>query len=94
MDNANLISPPDDQARAKAILDETPLPPELSTVTIELKDDYSGDPAMYLSFHVKDEVKLEDEHIARLSRYMMDVADRLLRSGVSRFPYVSLDQAA
>ena len=49
---------------------------------------------MYLSFEVKEGVTLGNEQIARLSRYMTEIVDKLIRSGVSRFPYASLDQAA
>ncbi len=94
MTSEQLPSTKDDEVGAKEILDQQPLPPEIAAVTIEMKEDYSGVPALYLSFQVQRQLKLEDDQILRLSRYMLAVQDRMLRSGISRFPYASLGRSA
>ena len=88
------FSQQEDQTRATEILNETPLPPEIFDVAMDFRNDSSGQPSLYLSFQVKPDVTLDRESIARISRFMSGVLDRLLRSGISRFPYASLDEAA
>jgi hypothetical protein len=83
-----------DEEKARAILSETPLPPELDRVSIKVKNDSDGTLALYLSFEVKAEAKLERETIERLSRYITSIQLRLVGAGMSLFPYASLDQAA
>jgi hypothetical protein len=83
-----------DEMKARAILNEIQLPPELAAISLERKNDSSGDPAIYISFQVKDEAVLDRETTMRLSRFMSSVAVEILKSGISLFPYVSLDQAA
>jgi hypothetical protein len=94
MESISLISQEEDQSRTTQILNESPLPPEIFDVAMDFKNDSSGEPSIYLSFQVKPGVVLDKESIARISRYMSGVLDRLLRSGISRFPYASLDEAA
>jgi hypothetical protein len=84
----------EDQSKVKAVLEKNPLPPEIGQVEIQFKNDHDGTPAMYLSFELRVGALLGKEQIPRLSRYMSDVLDQLLRSGLSRFPYASLDEAA
>lgn len=94
MEISDLSSEQEDQIRTEAILKATPLPPEIESMSIELKNDHTGVPSMYLSFEVRGDVDLGAEKIDQLSRYMTGIVDKLLRSGISRFPYASLDQAA
>ncbi len=84
----------EDQTRAKENLGQSPLPPEIYDVVMEFKDDSSGQPSIYLSFKLKPGAAVDQPSIARISRYMSGVLDQLLRSGISRFPYASLDEAA
>jgi hypothetical protein len=84
----------EEERLARQILAGLSLPPEIERVEIELKDDSSGTPALFLSFVVTPDSKLTPESTPRLSRFMFDVAKEFLRSGIPRFPYVSLDQAA
>jgi hypothetical protein len=83
-----------DAKQAREVLDRMALPPELDRIETEIKNDADGQLALYLSFQVKDGATLDRESIPRLSRFMISVLDALLRSGISLFPYASLDQAA
>lgn len=94
MDAITITSLQEDQTRAKEILSKFPLPPEVCDVVMEFKDDSSGQPSLYLSFQVKPGAVLDKPSIARISRYMSGILDQLLRSGISRFPNASLDEAA
>jgi len=96
MDTQRITQPSEaeDKTRIKAVLDKIALPAEITDVTIDLRDDASGEPAVYLSFRVDQAVRLEEKDIARLSRYLAQVSFAVLDSGIARFPYTDLNQAA
>lgn len=83
-----------ERERVRQVLDGFPLPPEIADVTIEMGNDSTGDPALWLHFNLKTEIQIKGEQITRLSRFIGEVQSSLLQSGISRFPYAYLDEAA
>ncbi len=95
MEDIKVVSEQADKDLADRILSQqAPLPPEIDSVSMEFRNDSSGDPAIFLSFRIREDSRLDKEAIARLSQYLTSVSLELLQKGISRFPYVSLDEAA
>lgn len=83
-----------DKARAEAILKEVVLPPEIERIDIRTGSDSTGDPAMWVVLWVKKELQFDQDKANLLNQTAEDVQVRMLAGGFSRFPYVTLDQAA
>ena len=83
-----------DRDKVKEILARFELPNEVERVETTFRDDHTGDPSVYLTFHVKDDVKISQEDIKRLSQFLGTVAGAMLNEGIGGFPYTRLEQAA
>ena len=84
----------EDEKRARQVLESFQLPDELSGIDMALGRDLEDAVSLELTFNVKADTSLNDAAITRLSRFMMSVADTILRNGVSLMPYVHLRDAA
>ena len=56
--------------------------------------DHTGDPAVFLTFHLHEGVQASREQIKPISRFVHQVAAALLNSHIGGFPYTRLKQAA
>jgi methyl coenzyme M reductase subunit C-like uncharacterized protein (methanogenesis marker protein 7) len=83
-----------DQERVKEILARFKLPDEIERIETRFGRDHTGDPAVFLTFHVKDEAKIEREDIRRLSSFLSEITSALVNGGVGGFAYTRLEQAA
>lgn len=83
-----------DREKVQAILARFPLPPEIERIETRYGRDHTGDASVYLTFHVRDNAKLEPADIKRLSSFLAGVTSALLHSGVGGFAYTRLEQAA
>lgn len=83
-----------DEAQAKAILDSVKLPPEIVRVEIRTGSDWSGDPAMWVTLWVAKDLQFDQDKADTLNKAAEDVQLKMLAGGLSRFPYITLDQAA
>jgi hypothetical protein len=82
------------QERVKEILARFQLPDEIEGIDTRFGRDHTGDPAVFLTFRVKDEAKIEREDIRRLSSFLAEITSALVNGGVGGFAYTRLDQAA
>ncbi len=83
-----------DQEKVQTVLARLTLPPELDRVETSYGADYTGDPAVFLTFFLKPDVRVEREEIRPLSRFISGVARELLNAEVGGFPYTRLEEAA
>jgi len=83
-----------DRDKVNEILARFALPEEVERVDITFRDDHTGDPSVFLTFHVKDDAKISPEDLKRLSEFLGTIRSAMLDDGVGGFPYTRLEQAA
>ena len=83
-----------EKAKAEQLAAETPLFEGIKSISIELGDDQTGDPAMWLVFHLTDDLVADRAWIKRFQPYARDMQFKILHSGLTRFPYTRFQQAA
>ena len=83
-----------EKAAAEKILAADPNFPGIEATTVELGDDHTGDPAMWVVFHLRQGFEPDTSWIESFSDYSTKTVLRLLDGGLSRFPYTRLESAA
>lgn len=83
-----------EKQQAQQLISSMKLMSELQEVHVETGSDWTGDPALYLTFRMKHDVDIDTELIKRFTKFAGEVQTRLLHSGIRRFPYTRLEQAA
>ena len=83
-----------EKQKAEQIIAGTPLMDGIESISVELGDDQSGDPAMWLVFHLKHDLKADDHWLERFNNYSGQIDMKIIQSGLTRFPYTRLRQAA
>lgn len=66
----------------------------VESVTVELGEDHTGDPAMWLVFFMNRDVKPDDNWYDRFNEFSHQLGMRIIHSGLTRFPYTRLRPAA
>ncbi len=66
----------------------------VESIRVELGNDNTGDPAMWLIFHLQRDLAVDVEWILRFNEYAAGIQTKILHSGLTRFPYARLEQAA
>ena len=75
-------------ARAKKALEKIPWPDGIHGMSIQLGEDWAGDPAIWIYFVVDDELKPSKARVDELSELASAVNLAIRRSDIGRFPYV------
>ena len=70
------------------------LPVDIVRTEIRTGSDSTGDPAMWVVLWVAKDTKIEQDKADLLIKAAEDIQVKMLAGGLSRFPYVTLDQAA
>ncbi len=83
-----------DRELAEKIVSGVSLPPEIDHVEIKTGADSTGDPAMWVILWVPKQLPFDAETAAILNKAAEELQTKLLAGALSRFPYVTLDQAA
>ena len=83
-----------EKAQAEELIAATPRMPEVEGVSVRLDEDWSGDPSLYLTFRIKADATFDEGFFLRFNEYAGEVQKRILHSGISRFPYTRLQEAA
>jgi|GEM_PF-3403253 len=83
-----------EKERAEQIIAETPPLDGIESISVELGEDHSGDPAMWLVFHMQRDVDADDDWLIRLNKYSQLLSMKIIHSGLTRFPYTRLRDAA
>lgn len=83
-----------EKEKAEQIIADTPLMDGIESISVELGDDHSGDAAMWLVFHMRQDLQADDSWLKRLNVYSQQLGIRIIDSGLTRFPYTRLRRAA
>lgn len=83
-----------DRRKVEDILAGFKLPEEIQSIDTTFGRDHTGDPAIFLTFSIRDGAPLQPEDMKRLSRFLSEVVGALLDGGVVAFPYTRLQEAA
>jgi hypothetical protein len=83
-----------EKEKAEQIIADTPLMEGIESVSVELGDDHTGDPAMWLVFNLRPDLDATEQWHKRFSEYSREIDMRIIHSGLTRFPYTRLKRAA
>ncbi len=83
-----------DKIQAEEIIASTPKMPGIDSVSVGLSNDWTGDPSLNLTFLLQHDCVIDDDFARRFVDYSASVVDKILQSGVSRFPYTRVKRAA
>ena len=83
-----------ERERAELIATEVPLFEGVERISVELGEDQTGDPAMWLVFHLRSGFDANREWIRRFLVYKQGIQLKILNSGLQRFPYTRFGEAA
>ena len=83
-----------EKAKAEQIIADTPSMDGVESVSVELGDDQTGDPAMWLVFYLRHDMVADKQWHERFSEYSRQIDMRIIDSGLTRFPYTRLRRAA
>jgi hypothetical protein len=83
-----------EKEKAEQFIAETPLMDGIENVRVELGEDQTGDPAMWLVFRLRPDLNFDREMARRFNEYAAVIQTKILHSGLTRFPYTRLEQAA
>ena len=74
--------------RVRSLVNRQKRPPGVATWEANYGEDSTGDPAVWIWFHVKDEDKIPQRRIEELADFVESVRSRLLDAKIGRWPYV------
>jgi hypothetical protein len=74
--------------RIQALINRQKRPPGILTWEAKYGEDPTGEPAVWIWFHVKDEDRIPQRRIEELTDFMESVRSRLLEAKLGRWPYV------
>ena len=80
-----------EKTKAEQFAAETPRLEGVESVSVELGDDQTGDPAMWLVFRTKRDLDTNKEWHRRFLDYAAVIQTKILHSGLTRFPYTRLE---
>jgi hypothetical protein len=83
-----------EKEKAEQIIAETPPMDGVENISVELGEDHSGDPAMWLVFHMRHDLEADDDWLTQLNKYSQLLSLKIIHSGLTRFPYTRLRRAA
>lgn len=79
---------------AEAIIATTQPFTGVENIRVELGEDHSGDPSMWLVFRLRHDLQADEDWVKSFSTYSTDLTLKLLQSGLTRFPYRRMERAA
>jgi hypothetical protein len=83
-----------EKAKAEQFVAETPLMDGIESIRVELGEDQTGDPAMWLVFRLQSDLKFDRETVRRFNDYAAIIQTKILHSGLKRFPYTRVERVA
>jgi hypothetical protein len=78
-------------AKAKQFVVETPQIDGIDFSRIEVRNDHTGDPSMWLVFRVHPDLNFDLEAARRFNTYVGNIQTKILHAGLRRFPYTRLE---
>ncbi len=83
-----------EKQRAEDLVASAPKMPGIDHVSVDLGSSWTGDPSLYLTFYLQSDVLVDDAFASRFVDYSASIIDKILQSGISRFPYTHVKRAA
>jgi hypothetical protein len=83
-----------EKATAEELIATTQPFPGVESVRVELGEDHTGDPSMWLIFRIRPGSEVDETWIRAFSEYSTKLGLKLIHSGLTRFPYTRLEPAA
>jgi hypothetical protein len=83
-----------EKEKAEQLIANFPLMDGVDHISVELGEDNTGDPAMWLVFHLQKDLEADVPWIQSFNEYSGKIQTSILHSGLTRFPYTRLEQAA
>lgn len=82
------------KATVEQFLAEAPPLTGIEAARVELGEDYSGYPAMWLVFRLTPGFTVDQEWARRFNQYAAVIQTRILHGDLGRFPYTRFERAA
>ncbi len=83
-----------ERQRAEQFIAETPRINGVDSVRVELGEDSTGHPAMWLVFHLERNLNVDYDWARRFNEYAAVIQTKILHNDPKRFPYTRLEHAA
>jgi hypothetical protein len=83
-----------EKAEAEALIAATPNFVGVEKVRVELGEDHTGEPAMWIVFQLRPGATVDGGWVEAFSDYSTKLCLKLLHSGLTRFPYTRLEPVA
>jgi hypothetical protein len=83
-----------EKAKAEQFVAETPMMEGVESVRVELDEDHTGDPILWLVFRLRPDLKFDRPIARRFNEYAAVIQTKILHSGLKRFPHTRLERAA
>lgn len=83
-----------DLDKAREIVSQIQLPPEVTRIELKTGPDHYGTPSLWVSLFVTPGLEADRNTVKRLTDFGREVQARVIDGGVSLFPYTSLKEAA
>ena len=83
-----------EKQKAEQFIAETPMMDGIVNARVELGEDQTGDPAMWLVFSLRPDLEFDRKTARRFIEYAAVIQTKILQSGLTRFPYTRLEHAA
>ena len=94
MANEVQLSAEEQEIRAKGLIAAVTLPAGVTAIDVHLGPNHYGEASLWLQVQVRGELHPDRSEIERLTRFTTDLQDLVFRSGITLFPYTTLEQAA
>lgn len=82
-----------EKEHADALLAQLDLPPEVQSISTIEGIDETGDPALFIHLHLAKDAIRQLSDAKKITPFRERVQVLLLGNGITRFPYVFLDEA-
>jgi hypothetical protein len=82
------------QQKVDAVLGSLTIPSEIERWDARFGTDSTGDPAAWITFHVRPDVTVDNKKLTELNKFLSEVTRKLLQDNADGFPYTILTQAA
>jgi hypothetical protein len=80
-----------EKEKAEQFVAETPRMPGVEKVRVELGEDFTGDPAMWLIFKLNPALNFDNAKAKEFNAYASVIQLKIIDSGLKRFPYTKLE---
>ena len=80
-----------EKAKAEQFIAETPMMEGIESTRVELGEDHTGDPVMWLVFRLRPDLNFDMEMARRFNEYAAIIQTKILHGGLKRFPHTRLE---